>query len=50
MSQPTKEKLREWQEKNRREHRPPVSPEDAKRELGWDLIKAERKNNKKSPK
>jgi hypothetical protein len=47
MTQPTKEKVRKWQEKNRQDHRPPVSPEQAKRELGWDLVRAQQKKNKK---
>jgi hypothetical protein len=38
MSTPDKKTVREWQEKNREEHRPPVTPEQARRELGWDLI------------
>ncbi len=38
--QPTKEQLRKWQQENRKNNRPPVTPEQARRELGWDLIKA----------
>lgn len=45
---PSKEKLREWQKTNRREHRPPVSPEQARKELGWDLIEADRENDIKT--
>jgi hypothetical protein len=44
MSKPTKEQLREWQRRNREEKRPPVTPEDARRELGWDMIEEEQKN------
>jgi len=43
MSKPSKEQVRDWQEKNRKEHRPPPTPEQTKRELGWDLIKETRK-------
>ena len=43
MGKPTKEQLRQWQQKNRAERRPPVSPEQARKELGWDMIKG---NNK----
>jgi hypothetical protein len=49
MSKPTKEQLREWQRRNREEKRPPVTPEDARRELGWDLIPTnDPKKNKNS--
>jgi hypothetical protein len=41
---PTKERLREWQQENRKAHRPPVAPEQARKELGWDLIEANRKD------
>ncbi len=43
MGKPTKEQVRQWQEKNRAEKRPPVSPEQARRELGWDLLKDDKK-------
>lgn len=39
MSKPTKEQLRKWQQDNRAQKRPPVSPEQARRELGWDMVK-----------
>jgi hypothetical protein len=48
--QPTKEQLRKWQEQNRKEHRPPPTPEDIRRELGWTLeqerLKEEQRNRK----
>lgn len=34
----TKEQLRKWQKQNREDKRPPPSPEQTRRELGWDLI------------
>lgn len=43
MSKPSKEQLRQWQQKNRAEKRPPVSPEQARRELGWDMLKDQQK-------
>jgi hypothetical protein len=42
MGRPTKEQLRQWQQKNRAEKRPPVSPEQARKELGWDMIKEQK--------
>ena len=44
MSKPTKEQLREWQAKNRNAKRPPVTPEQARQELGWDLVPANKSN------
>jgi len=40
---PTKEQVREWQKKRIQEHTPPKTPEDIRRELGWDMIKEEDK-------
>ena len=48
MSKPTKEQLREWQQKNRDAHRPPPSPEEARRELGWDMEKAHQEQKNKN--
>lgn len=41
--QPTKEQLRKWQQENRDKHRPPPTPEEVRRELGWDLIRPDTK-------
>jgi hypothetical protein len=46
MSKPTKEELRAWQQKNRAEKRPPVSPDQARKELGWDMIEDEQETTK----
>lgn len=46
MSKPTKEKLREWQRRNREEKRPPVTPDQARRELGWDMLKDDKVKEK----
>jgi hypothetical protein len=42
MSKPTKEQLRKWQQDNRDANRPPPSPEQARKELGWDMLEEER--------
>lgn len=41
-SKPTKEQVRHWLDRQVSEHRPPPSPEQIRRELGWDLLKDER--------
>jgi hypothetical protein len=45
---PTKERVREWQQERRTQHTPPPSPEQIKRELGWDLVKAAQQQRKSS--
>lgn len=34
----TKEQVRKWQKENREAKRPPPTPEQTRRELGWDLL------------
>lgn len=38
MSKPTKEQVREWQQQRPNDHTPPPSPEEIRRQLGWDLV------------
>jgi hypothetical protein len=38
MGQPTKEQVRKWLKREVAERRPPPSPEQIRRELGWDLM------------
>jgi hypothetical protein len=40
---PTKEQVREYMERRQAQHQPPPSREEIRRQLGWDLIKMERK-------
>jgi hypothetical protein len=40
---PTKEAVRKFMRKRQVEHKPPPSPEQIKRELGWHLVEAERR-------
>lgn len=47
MAIPTKEQVRQWQEQNRRERRPPPDAEQIRRELGWYLIKHNIKDKNK---
>lgn len=42
-SHPTKEQVRQYMQQRQEEHRPPPTPEQIKRELGWHLVEAERK-------
>lgn len=43
---PTKEAVRKLMAKHREEKTPPLSPEEYRRELGWELIEAEREAQK----
>lgn len=47
VKKPTKEQVRKWQDTNRQEHQPPKTPEQVRRELGWELIP---ENLRKDPK
>lgn len=42
--QPTKEQVRHWTQDRIKEHKPPPDPKQIRRELGWDLIEQERKD------
>lgn len=46
MTTPTKEQVREWTERRKTERTPPPSPEQVKRELGWDMITERRKSKR----
>jgi len=39
--QPSKEAVRQWLQKKLEERRPPPDPQQIRRELGWDLVKAD---------
>jgi len=41
-AQPSKEQVRHWMEQRQSEHKPPPDPKQIRRELGWDMIDAER--------
>lgn len=41
-SKPTKEQVREYMEQRQVAHKPPPSRDEIRRQLGWDLIAAER--------
>lgn len=43
MSQPTKEQVREWMNQRQAEKTPPPEPREVRRQLGWDLVQAEKK-------
>jgi hypothetical protein len=42
MTQPTKEQVREYMQRQAAEHHPPPDMREIRRQLGWDLIAAER--------
>lgn len=35
---PTPQQVRDWMEQRQREHAPPPTPDEIRRQLGWDLI------------
>jgi hypothetical protein len=43
---PTKEQVREYMERRQAAHTPPPSRDEIRRQLGWDLIEAERKEQR----
>lgn len=38
-TKPTPEQVRKWMQKRQTEKTPPASPEEIRRQLGWNLIK-----------
>ena len=42
-SVPTKEAVRVYMERRAHDDEPPSTPEEIRRQLGWDLLEAERK-------
>lgn len=34
---PTKEQVRKWMQERRQQHTPPPTPEEIRRQLGWQL-------------
>lgn len=45
--QPTKEQVRHWMQDRQVEHKPPPDPKVIRRELGWDLMGAERNKQRR---
>ncbi|MFS2003477.1 hypothetical protein ACEN9F_07575 [Duganella sp. CT11-25] len=41
--QPTKEAVRQWLQTQLEERRPPPDPKQIRRELGWEMLKMERR-------
>lgn len=48
MPQPTKEEIRKWQQDRVKARKPPPDPKQIKRELGWSLLDAERKQRSRT--
>lgn len=46
MPQPSKEQVREWLVNEVKRHRPPPTPAEVRRALGWELIEAAREKNR----
>jgi hypothetical protein len=44
---PTKEQVREGKDRRQAEPRPPLSQEELRRQLGWDLIEMERNEKRR---
>ena len=42
LKQPSKESVRVWLTARIAQHRPPPDPEQIRRELGWELVRATR--------
>lgn len=40
---PSKQDVRDWQQRRVKEHKPPPDAKTIRREIGWDLIDAQRK-------
>jgi hypothetical protein len=45
---PTKEQVRHWMNERSKERRPPPDANQIRRELGWNLIGAEREEQERS--
>lgn len=45
---PTKEQVREWMNQRQAEHTPPPTPEQVRRELGWDMERGMDKQRQES--
>jgi hypothetical protein len=41
-SKPSKEQVREYMERRQAQHQPPPSCQEIRRQLGWELVEAER--------
>lgn len=48
-SRPSQSRLKQYLEERREKGGPPPAPEEVRRQLGWDLIKAEQEQNQKKP-
>jgi hypothetical protein len=44
IKQPSKQQVRDYMEGRQREHKPPPDQKDIRRQMGWDLIEMERKD------
>lgn len=44
--QPSKEAVRQWLQNKLEQRRPPADPQQIRRELGWELLRVERGEDK----
>lgn len=35
---PSKQQIRDWMQQRQQEHKPPPTPEEIRRQLGWEMI------------
>lgn len=49
MSHPSKEQVRQWMSERSKERKPPPDRKQIRKELGWELIEAEREQRRTYP-
>jgi hypothetical protein len=47
LQHPTKEQVREFMKHRQEEHNPPPDIKEIRRQLGWDLLEAQRRSRQK---
>ena len=47
-SKPERQVVRSWMHQRQEENRPPPSLEEIRRQLGWNMVEAERENTNRS--
>jgi len=43
-SKPDKQRVRDYMQQRQAEQKPPPTPDEVRRQMGWDLMEAERKH------
>ncbi|MBD8531521.1 MULTISPECIES: hypothetical protein [unclassified Massilia] len=47
-SKPTNEQVRNWMQQRQADRSPPPTPDEIRRQLGWNLVEAEREKTNRS--